>query len=511
MTLLSARTFYHRGKGLWYLLLLAALMLGLGLGLRFPNNVDEQRFLGIALEMLQNGDWLVPHRAAEIYGDKPPLFFWLLAALIKLTGSPKVAMVLPAFLSGLIGTALIHDLSRRLYNRRIAFYAGLLFLLSYQTHAILRDGQIDGFLFLWTVVGFYGFARHLLDTCSWRWYFMACAACGFGIICKGVGFLPALMFLPFLYARKQQASHIVRHKASAGMWLLGPLMTLLAISVWLAPLLWRALQVHDEATNAYLHNILLHQTAGRLVNAWHHKEPFWYFPVIVMPKYWLPAIVILPWLIPLWRQQWQKRDGRVMILLSWVVLVLVFFSLSTGKRKPYIYPAIPAFVMIVAAVWPYLMRQWRQRFFIRCIQPILIFWFTVVMMLNVYDVYSFRRSDEQKMMQIVSTRVAPQATLGMAGWRENIWLYARNPLHHFGFDQQHEGESVLFWLSQDVTRKAIVSADVLRQCFNADTAEQLADNKHGGWFLVMNKDANGQCVAQAAQHEYDFHWQKQWF
>ena len=146
---------------LW-LLFAALILIGAGIGLRFPGHVDEERFIGIALEMLQNGTWLIPHRAGEIYGEKPPLFFWTLAGVAWLTGSAKFALLFPGLLSGVVATLLIHDLTRRLYDSQRALIAGGLFLLTMQTHAVLRNGQIDALLCLWMSIGFYGFARHLL-------------------------------------------------------------------------------------------------------------------------------------------------------------------------------------------------------------------------------------------------------------------------------------------------------------------------------------------------------------
>ena len=108
------------------LLLLAAAMISAGLGMRHPSNVDEERFLGVALEMLQSGDWLIPHRAAEIYPDKPPLFMWAVAALSELGISPTIALFLPALLAGMVATACLHDLGTRLWNRRVGLIAGLL-------------------------------------------------------------------------------------------------------------------------------------------------------------------------------------------------------------------------------------------------------------------------------------------------------------------------------------------------------------------------------------------------
>jgi 4-amino-4-deoxy-L-arabinose transferase-like glycosyltransferase len=75
-----------------------------------------------------------------------------------------------------------------------------LYLATYQTYSILRTGQIDSFLILFTSLGLYGLARHLLLGPAWRWFYVGCAAMGIGVITKGVGFLPALMLIPYAYA-----------------------------------------------------------------------------------------------------------------------------------------------------------------------------------------------------------------------------------------------------------------------------------------------------------------------
>ena len=92
------------------LVVLAVLLVAAGIGWRQPMNVDEERFLGVALEMLQNGNWFIPHRAGEIYGDKPPLFMWTVALFTSLTGLPKVALYLPGLMSAAVITAVLHDL-----------------------------------------------------------------------------------------------------------------------------------------------------------------------------------------------------------------------------------------------------------------------------------------------------------------------------------------------------------------------------------------------------------------
>lgn len=343
------------------LVALALLLIGAGIGWRQPMNVDEERFLGVALEMLQNGNWFIPHRAAEIYGDKPPLFMWTVALFTALTGLPKVALYLPGLLSAATITLVLHDLGRRLWNRRIGRIAALLFLATYQTYSILRTGQIDSFLCLWVALGLYGMVRHLLLGPAWGWFYLACAAMGLGIISKGVGFVPALMLLPYAWAVRRGWRGVVAMPGQGWRWSLGLVWLLLGCAVWLLPLLVSIAQGGGAAELAYLKEILLRQTANRYANAWDHREPFWYFFVEVIPKYWLPLILALPWLVPAWRKQLQKRDGRILLLLGWVALVLLFFSLSSGKRKLYIFPALPGLVLAIAPLVPWLLKRWFQQ------------------------------------------------------------------------------------------------------------------------------------------------------
>ena len=313
------------------LMLLALLLIGAGMGLRQAQNVDEERFLGVALEMLQNGSWLIPHRAAEIYGDKPPIFMWTVAFFTWLTGKPNIALYIPGLFSAVTVTAMVYDLGRRLWTQRTGRNATLLYLATYQTYSILRTGQIDSFLILFTSLGLYGLARHLLLGPAWRWFYAGCAAMGIGVITKGVGFLPALLLIPYAYGVRKGWPGVVAMPGEARKWLLGFALMLGTIAIWLLPLALSILFNGSADEVAYAREILLRQTAGRYAAAWHHREPFWYFFTNVIPQYWLPLVLVLPWLVPAWRRQLQKRDGRVLVLLGWVLLVVLFFCISPGS------------------------------------------------------------------------------------------------------------------------------------------------------------------------------------
>lgn len=357
---------------LFWLLGLGLVLVGTGLGLRDPWPADEPRFALIVRDMVRSGQWLVPTVGGDLYQDKPPLFFWMMAVMLKLTGSLRVAFLLPSLLATLGTVVLVYDLARRLWNRETGLAAGLVLLFTAQFVWQGRQAQIDATLCFWTTLGLYGLLRHLLLGPAWRWYAVGWAAAGFGVITKGVGFLPLLLLLPYGLARAPRWQPRPRF-AGGCRWLLGPLAFLCAVGVWLVPMLIAS--TTDPALAAYRDEILFQQTVDRYASAWHHRQPFWYFLVEVIPLLWLPLTALLPWAIPRWRTALREADLRVLLVLSWIVLVVLFFSLSAGKRGVYVLPAVPALAL---AISPWLIeltgRRGPQRalFGLACAIPLLL-------------------------------------------------------------------------------------------------------------------------------------------
>jgi len=154
---------------LW-LAALALLLIATGIGLRDPWPADEPRFALVARDMVATGEWLLPRVGGQPYADKPPLFFWLIAACLEVTRSLRVAFLLPSFFAGLGCVGLVYDLGRRLWNRETGFAAGLALLFTVQFVWQARQAQIDATLCFWTTLSLYGLLRHLLLGPAWRWY-----------------------------------------------------------------------------------------------------------------------------------------------------------------------------------------------------------------------------------------------------------------------------------------------------------------------------------------------------
>ena len=186
---------------LW-LLSLGLILIATGIGLRDPWPADEPRFALIARDMAVSGDWLLPRVGGDIYADKPPVFFWLLALGIEITHSLRASFLLPSLLSALGCVALVYDLARRLWSRETGLIAGVLLLLTVQFVWQARQAQIDATLTFWTTLSLYGLLRHLLLGPAWRWYAIGWVAAGLGVITKGVGFLPLLVLPAFWLSRR---------------------------------------------------------------------------------------------------------------------------------------------------------------------------------------------------------------------------------------------------------------------------------------------------------------------
>ncbi|MEE9201220.1 MAG: hypothetical protein V3V45_07240, partial [Candidatus Brocadiales bacterium] len=67
----------------------------------------ETLYAAVARDILLNGNWFVPYFNGELYYNKPPLYFWMIATLSMPSGDiTEFTLRLPSALSAL-GTVLV--------------------------------------------------------------------------------------------------------------------------------------------------------------------------------------------------------------------------------------------------------------------------------------------------------------------------------------------------------------------------------------------------------------------
>ncbi|MGB5250624.1 MAG: glycosyltransferase family 39 protein [Gammaproteobacteria bacterium] len=535
------------------MLLFGVIVLASGLGLRDPWAPDEPRFALAARDMLLSGDWLVPRVGGDLYPDKPPLFMWLIAVGTWFSGSLRIGFMLPSMLASFGVLCLVTDLARRLWDRNTAIAAGLVLLCTVQFPLQAHTAQIDATLTFLTTLGLYGLLRHLLLGPAWGWYLLGWAAAGLGVITKGVGILPLLVLLPWIWARRRQWTS--SPEGSGWHWLGGPVCMLLAIGVWLVPMLIHTWGSLDPDLAAYRDNILMKQTMERYARSWGHIQPPWYFITHVIPFLWLPTILLLPWLSGRWRQALRARSMPVFLLLAWIGLVLLFFSATPGKRGVYLLPAVPAFALLVAP-WARELCERRgvrrlalaftsvvtllcaglaafplQESFIDTAAErdalrllfagwavigavsLLVFGlarahFGVVTMMAAlmigYGAVLFPLANDLRsggnIPQAAEALLGPDETLGLVRWKEQFLLHARRPLVHFGYRRSVEAEEMadaLSWLKQQPGRALVLREADLLPCFLPERAMALGVAHRRAWVLVRGDAESGDCQAPA--------------
>ena len=338
-------------RELWWFLAIALVVLAAGIGLRQPWPSDEPRFVLVAKQMWESGDWWFPHRGSELYADKPPLYFWMLGGAYALVRDWTWAFLLPSLLAAMATLAMTYDLGRRLWSHRNGLWAAVAVLCAVQFLYQSKRAQIDPTVVAFITLGMYGLLRHLLLGPNWRWFWLGCFAAGLGVISKGVGFLALLVLLPYAAMRWRGWNQLPDPGRGNGLrWASGGIAFLAAIGLWLVPMVLLALNDGDAQHRAYLDEILFHQTAGRYASDAIHPQPAWYF-LEVIALFWMPFSLALPWLAPRWRDAFRERAAKAWLPLAWSLLVLLFFSLAHGKRDMYILPMLP---MVALAAAPYL-------------------------------------------------------------------------------------------------------------------------------------------------------------
>lgn len=302
---------------------------------------DEARFAYVAKEMREEGHWLVPHRNGEYYAHKPPLMFWLINASASLLAGGEINSWTTRFpsLLGAVATLWSVVMLMRLWNRgRDDAAAALICAATYLVYKEGGWGQIDMLLCGLEMLALLALFSQDAKASSGR-AFLAYLCMGLAVLAKGpVGFLvPLLAYLTAKIAARETTDLRRWH------WVWGPFVALALPGVWLA------LVALNHPPAGYLDELLFSQNIDRAQGEFGHREPFYYF-LTYFPLDGLPWAVLLPFA---WMALGENEEDRALRrrLTGWMVLVIVFFSLSPSKRNLYILLAYPALALFVASAW----------------------------------------------------------------------------------------------------------------------------------------------------------------
>jgi 4-amino-4-deoxy-L-arabinose transferase-like glycosyltransferase len=306
----------------------------------------EPREALVVWDMVHGGSWILPLRNGTEIPSKPPLFHWFGAlASMATSGASEFSIRLPSAVFGLLGVALTFVAGTQAWGVRAGWVAALALATSFEWIRAGTTARVDMTLTFFMVAALVVIWR--LDRAATRSTprtILLATLLALATLAKG----PVGAILPLLtagvYMAVQRDATLLR-KARP---LLG-LVLLIAIAGS-----WYALAVH-EGGEAFVTKQLLQENILRFFDTerggrGHEHSAFYLLPALLggMTPWSLffPAVGFL-----IVRRRRHLADDDLLFPLVWLLTIVVFYSLSSGKRSVYLLPAYPAAALLLGAWW----------------------------------------------------------------------------------------------------------------------------------------------------------------
>jgi 4-amino-4-deoxy-L-arabinose transferase-like glycosyltransferase len=302
----------------------------------------EPREALVVRDIVISGNWILPVRLAQQMPSKPPLFHWVGALCSNVWGKMTEATVrFPSALFATLGVFLVYWLGRQLYDSPTGLFAGLILatLNVYQTAG--TEARVDMTLTFWltlSLVLFYGIYKGVFRIPLWTYAFFFAA--GASVLAKGpVSLILCALTVALFLAVKKRWDLFPKLALHPGV-----VLTVLVFSWWYGSALWLGGEKFFgvQFLKENFARFFLHGEDGT-----GHQKPVYYF-VSYLFTLGLPWTLLLPFSLVDYFQRKRFKEEGALFLGIWVAVVFIFFSLSAGKRPPYILPLYPALALIMA-------------------------------------------------------------------------------------------------------------------------------------------------------------------
>lgn len=287
-------------------------------------------------EMLQRGDWLVPHFNDRPRLNKPPLAYWTVAILYRVFG---VSLACERWLLAALGMGcvlLTYGIALRLRDSATALLAAGIFATNFRFLVLSRRLLIDILLLTCLLAALlcYLIWRDRRDR---RWLWLSAFLLGLGFLAKGPVVSIALAVGVVFTLWRERSEHDELPWKSA-------LLIFAVVSAsWYVALGW-----HEGWRSVV--DFFWRENLGRFSHLDYgpQRGPFYYVGVILadfFPWSLLFAAAIV-WKIRHWKRLPAEQRSTELLLLLWLAFWFVIFSFSRNKQEYYILPLYP-----LAAVW----------------------------------------------------------------------------------------------------------------------------------------------------------------
>ncbi|HEX9162413.1 MAG TPA: glycosyltransferase family 39 protein [Thermoanaerobaculia bacterium] len=278
---------------------------------------DETKYAQVVREM-RAGAFFLPTLEGTPFTHKPPLHFWLIDLLTYPFGTYSMW---PFVLPSIAGFLALLWLMWRMEGPVAAFVCST----SLMVWGSAQAARMDVTFTLTIAIAAWMMQRQKFVRAG-LWL-------GIGTLIKGpMAPVIGLMLVLFEWLRTKQR---LRGRYA-----------LAIVPMVVLPLLW-FIPAMILGGRSYTREVLVKQTAGRAIGAWVHRSPFWYYiahaPGDLFPWFLLAAIAIIA--------ARRRGDDRAKFYVSWILAVLVPYSVMSSKLDVYMMAMIPPVALLIARMF----------------------------------------------------------------------------------------------------------------------------------------------------------------
>jgi len=364
---------------------------------------DEPRYAAVAREMLVSGDYVTPRLSGQVWFEKPILYYWLTALFYRLFGVSELAARLASALAGTLGVVVVFLIGREWINVRGGLIAASILSTSVLYFSLARAASTD-MLFTGTLSVSWACSYLVLfgnrgekpgETCRSKktaraLLFSGGAGENTGHFpseelergCSDLSAFSRLKSKPLtrpswgiftgssVYLSYIFLALSVLSKGPVGLVLWGGVLTIfllvtrqleilkkmklgsgtLIFLVVALPWYWLCYQANGYR---FIGEFLMRHNLERFTTTrFQHTQPFWFYFAVLFAGF-------FPWIFQVIspaRRFFKKRlrisskaEAKELYIWLWVLVPLLFFSLSRSKLPGYILPVAPSMALLIAS------------------------------------------------------------------------------------------------------------------------------------------------------------------
>lgn len=340
------KNFFNKRDNLFLILFISFAIIYVMLLAAYPLlEPDETRYVTMARDMFTSGNYLTLYLNGEYFFEKPPLFFWLESlSFWFFKDISEFTARFPVVILSLLPLGLLFFLSEKVKNQKFAFLNSAILLTTLEYVLITKIAMLDSVLtsLVSSSVLCYFFTFFVSEENKKYFWYSCYILMGLAVLAKGIPgvVIPAgtiltgtIIFRTYKETLKNMPAGIV-------------LFLIIALP-------WHIIMLLKHGSLFFNEYIIKHHLMRFLgAEVIHRNEPVYFYFVTLLWG-------LFPWIFSLLSSLRKPRkfnlengyDKFLVLNITAILVILLFFSCSGAKLITYILPVYPFFAVLIGHIW----------------------------------------------------------------------------------------------------------------------------------------------------------------